>query len=100
MGTTQTAERAYRAIGAPGRVETRLRVGQGACLHWVPQELILSEGAALERRLDVDMAGDAELVMLEALVLGREAMGCTICACGIGGSCVGVAGWRWYRPLR
>ncbi|OAN84540.1 hypothetical protein A8B78_06685 [Jannaschia sp. EhC01] len=75
LATTQTAERAYRAIGAPGIVETRLRVGPGACLHWVPQELILFECAALQRRLDVDMAEDAELVLLETLVLGRAAMG-------------------------
>lgn len=74
-GTTQTAERAYRAQGVPGRVTTRLNIGPGACLHWVPQELILFEGAALERSLTVDMAADAELVMLETLVLGRAAMG-------------------------
>lgn len=74
-GTTQTAERAYKALGAPGVVETRLRVGPGACLHWVPQELILFEGAALKRSLHVEMAEDAELVMLETLVLGRAAMG-------------------------
>ncbi|GAB5446627.1 MAG: urease accessory protein UreD [Gymnodinialimonas sp.] len=79
VGTTQTAERAYRAIGAPGRVQTRLSVGAGATLHWVPQELILFEGAALERRLDVDMAYDAELVILETLVLGRAAMGEVLC---------------------
>lgn len=74
-GTTQTAERAYRAIGSPGVVETTLKVGPGAVLHWVPQELILFEGAALERSLSVEMADDAELVMLETLVLGRAAMG-------------------------
>ena len=73
--TTQTAERAYRAIGAPGVVETRLTVGPGACLHWVPQEVIVFEGAALERLLRVEMAADAELVLLETLVLGRAAMG-------------------------
>lgn len=75
VGTTQTAERAYRAMDVPGVVETRLRVGPGACLHWVPQEVILFEGAALERSLRVEMAADAELVMLETLVLGRAAMG-------------------------
>ena len=74
-GTTQTAERAYRAQGAPGRVATQLTIGSGACLHWVPQELILFEGAALERSLRVEMAEDAELVMLETLVFGRAAMG-------------------------
>lgn len=74
-GTTQTAERAYRALDRPGVVETTLKIGQGATLHWVPQELILFEGAALERSLFVEMADDAELVMLETLVLGRAAMG-------------------------
>lgn len=75
VGTTQTAERAYRSQGPVGRVDTTLTVGPGAQLHWVPQELILFEGAALERALSVDMAEDAELVMLETLVLGRAAMG-------------------------
>lgn len=75
VGTTQTAERAYRSQGPVGRVTTRLSIGPGALMHWVPQELILFEGAALERELTVDMAEDAELVMLETLVLGRAAMG-------------------------
>lgn len=75
VGTTQTAERAYRAEGVPGRIDTHLRIGAGARLHWLPQELILFEGAAIERRLTVEMAADAELVMLETLVLGRAAMG-------------------------
>lgn len=74
-GTTQTAERAYRATGDMGKVLTALTIGPGAVLHWVPQELIVFEGAALERSLSVDMAEDAELVMLETLVLGRAAMG-------------------------
>lgn len=75
VGTTQTAERAYRSQGPVGRVKTRLTAGPGVTLHWVPQELIVFEGAALERTLTVDMADDAELVMLETLVLGRAAMG-------------------------
>ncbi|ABD54661.1 urease accessory protein UreD [Jannaschia sp. CCS1] len=75
VGTTQTAERAYRSHGPMGRVSTRLTIGQGATLHWVPQEMILFDGVALERDLSVEMAGDAELVMLETLVLGRAAMG-------------------------
>lgn len=75
VGTTQTAERAYRSGGGVARVGTRLVVGPGARLHWLPQEVILFQGAALDRRLQVEMAGDAELVMLETLVLGRAAMG-------------------------
>jgi urease accessory protein len=75
VGTTQTAERLYRSHGPPGQVTTKLSLGPGAKLAWLPQELILFEGGALDRRLDVEMAEDAELVMLETLVLGRAAMG-------------------------
>jgi urease accessory protein len=75
VGTTQTAERAYRSGGGVARVETRMVVGPGARLHWLPQEVILFQGAALDRRLVVEMAADAELALLETLVLGRAAMG-------------------------
>lgn len=75
VGTTQTAERAYCALAGAGVVVTTLDIGPGAVLHWLPQELILFEGAAMERRLSVEMAEDAELVLLETLVLGRAAMG-------------------------
>ncbi|QBX99763.1 urease accessory protein UreD [Rhodophyticola sp. CCM32] len=73
--TTQTAERAYRSAGGRARVATRLTLGPGAVLHWLPQELILFDGAALERDFQVDMAADATLIALETLVLGRAAMG-------------------------
>ncbi|NKX45875.1 urease accessory protein UreD [Roseicyclus persicicus] len=75
VGTTQTAERAYRSAGGVARVEARLSVGAGGRLHWLPQEMILFDGAAVDRRVTVEMAGDAELVLLETLVLGRAAMG-------------------------
>jgi urease accessory protein len=59
-------------------VTTRLTLGAGAELHWLPQEVILFDGAALDRRLEVEMAEDATLIMLETLVLGRAAMGETV----------------------
>jgi urease accessory protein len=46
-----------------------------ARLLWLPQETLLFDGARLERRLFVDMAGDAELLLVESLVFGRLAMG-------------------------
>lgn len=73
--TTQAAERAYRSASGAARIRTRLRVGQGAALHWLPQELILFESAHLERRLEADLTPDAELVLVEAMVFGRRAMG-------------------------
>ena len=73
---TQAAERAYRAQpGEVARIETRLTLGPGSRLDWLPQETILFDGAALERRLTVDMAADARLLAVEAVILGRQAMG-------------------------
>ena len=73
--TTQAAERAYRSKSGLARVKTRLSVGEGARLHWLPQELIVFDGAALERQLDVDMAHGSETVIVEPVVFGRRAMG-------------------------
>lgn len=75
VGTTQTAERAYLSRSGPAEVSVTLTLGPGARLHWLPQEMILFEGAAIDRRLQVDMAEDSEFVMLETLILGRAAMG-------------------------
>ncbi|KIN61794.1 Urease accessory protein UreD [Sulfitobacter noctilucae] len=77
--TTQAAERAYRAEpGEPGRITTRLAAEAGASVHWLPQETILFQGANLERRLSVDLAADARLLLCEPLVFGRRAMGETL----------------------
>ena len=74
--TTQACERAYRAQPAEvGRVETRLEVGPGARLDWLPQETILFDGCALSRELAADLAPDATLLACEAVIFGRAAMG-------------------------
>jgi urease accessory protein len=74
-GTTQAAERVYRAISGEAGIATRLTLGAGAALAWLPQETIVFRGGRLARRLEVDMAEDARLVALESVVLGRTAMG-------------------------
>ena len=74
--TTQACEKVYRALGAePARVETAIQVGAGASLAWLPQETILFDGASLQRSLTVELAGDARLLALEAVIFGRRAMG-------------------------
>jgi urease accessory protein len=73
--TTQAAERVYRSVSGAAAIETRLTLGPGARLDWLPQETIVFDGGRLERRLEVDMAADAELAALEWIVLGRAAMG-------------------------
>ncbi|MEI4485740.1 urease accessory protein UreD [Frigidibacter sp. MR17.14] len=78
VATTQTAERAYSAGGDGAQratMEVRLTLGTGAALDWLPQETILYEGAGLTRVTRADLAPGARLLMAEALVLGRQAMG-------------------------
>lgn len=78
--STQAAERIYRARAgdAPAAVDIRLRLEPGARLAWLPQETILFEGGRLARRIEADLDEGAELLMLEALVFGRQAMGETV----------------------
>lgn len=72
---SQSAERVYRALDAPTETVVTLRVGKGGSLAWLPQETILFDGARLSRRIDVDLAPTATLLMAEAVVFGRGAMG-------------------------
>mgnify|MGYP001355594220 CR=1 FL=1 len=73
--TTQACERVYRTTGPTARVETRLSAGAGAHLDWLPQETILFEDSVLDRRIEIDLAEGASLTAVEAILLGRDAMG-------------------------
>ena len=50
----------------------------GAALEWLPQETILFDRCALDRRLEVDLAADARFLGVETVVFGRTAMGETV----------------------
>lgn len=73
--TTQACERIYRSIGGAATVETRLSVGPEAHLDWLPQETILFAASRLDRRIEIDLAAGASLTAVEAILLGRDAMG-------------------------
>lgn len=75
IATTQTAERAYRANAGRARVEVGLTVGAGGWLDWLPQETILFDRSALERSTTIELGAGAGCLALEAVVLGRAAMG-------------------------
>jgi len=72
---TAAAEKIYRSTGPDAEMTVRLDVGAGGRLAWLPQECILFDGARLQRRIDIDLADNASLVMTEAVVFGRAAMG-------------------------
>src|SRR5215469_11942830 len=71
--TTQAAEKIYRAANSVARVRTRLFVESGANAEWLPQETILFNRSALDRRLDVNLARGAKFLGLETVVFGRQA---------------------------
>lgn len=73
--TTVAAERVYRALDQPASIKVRLRLAEQSSLCWLPQETILFDAAELTRTLDVDMAGDARLLLAECTVLGRRGSG-------------------------
>lgn len=76
--TTQAAERAYRAKDGIARMDSVLSVENGADLHWLPQELIVFEGARLARSLTVNLEQEAKFLMVEPVIFGRTAMGETL----------------------
>lgn len=73
--TTQACEKIYKSTGDVARVTTQINVEAGARLDWLPQETILFERSSLSRSLDVSLKGDARFMAVEAVMLGREAMG-------------------------
>lgn len=73
--TTQACERSYRSLGDDAQVQTRLNVGADAHLDWLPQETILFATSRLNRQLDFDLAEGASVTAVEAVLLGRDAMG-------------------------
>jgi urease accessory protein len=77
VGTT-AAEKIYRSLGPASSVAVRLAASAGAVLRWLPQETILFDRARLDRRIEVDLNEGAALVLAEAVVFGRAAMGETV----------------------
>jgi urease accessory protein len=73
----QAAERFYRTLAGdvPSRVRTQLVVEAEGAMEWLPQDTILFDRCALDRRLEVDLAADARFIGVETLVFGRTAMG-------------------------
>lgn len=72
---TQAYEKIYRSEGDAATVGVTLNLGCGAWLDWLPQETILFNGARLYRTFDIHVAYGARLLAIDAVLLGRRAMG-------------------------
>lgn len=90
----QAAEKIYRALEGEAVVETRLSIGADAAAEWLPQETILFNKGRLNRDTLVYLAAESRFLGVEAVVLGRTAMG----------ECVNEGkmrdGWRVFRMGR
>lgn len=73
--TTAAASKAYGKTNAVATQSVRLQVGAGACLEWLPQELILFDGARYQQDLRVDLAPDAVWLGWDITRLGRTLRG-------------------------
>jgi urease accessory protein len=77
--TTQAAEKLYRSPGLQrATIDTVINVGEDSRLDWLPQETIVFDGSALRRTITADLAKNASLLMVEAVIFGRGAMGETV----------------------
>lgn len=76
--TTQACEKAYRSNNGEAHIRTRIEVAAGGHLAWLPQETILYDQSALDRRLDIDLAPGGTALVVESAIFGRRAMGETV----------------------
>jgi len=73
--TTAAAEKIYRSLGPETEIVVKLDIARGARLAWLPQETILFDQVRLQRSIDVALAPGAQLLLAEAMIFGRAAMG-------------------------
>jgi urease accessory protein len=76
--TTAAAEKIYRSLGPDTEIAVKLNVGRGGALAWLPQETILFDQVRLRRSIDVELETGAEMLLAEAIIFGRSAMGETV----------------------
>lgn len=56
----------------PATYDVRVRVGDHATLHWLPEPLISTQGSTLHQTFAIDLAPTSHLLMREEQLLGRS----------------------------
>jgi urease accessory protein len=92
--TTAAAEKVYRTLDPDATIDVTLALGAMSSLAWLPQETILFNRARLRRTINIDLAEDARLLLLEAIVFGRAGMGEAVDDAGV------FDRWRLHRGGR
>jgi urease accessory protein len=73
--STPSATRVYRTAGPPAVLETRIRVGAGAVLEYVPDLLIPHSGSAVNQKLAIELQSGSVALFTDGLAAGRLAHG-------------------------
>jgi urease accessory protein len=68
--TTQSATKIYRTPGDPAVQHSRIRLGPGASLEYVPDQLIAYRDATYRQQTVVELAADSSLVMCDVVTPG------------------------------
>lgn len=75
QATTPGAGKWYRSKGQKATQDILLEVGTGACLEWLPQEVIVFDQANAEACTTVSLAEGARAIGWDIVCLGRTASG-------------------------
>ena len=73
--TTPSATKVYRALEDPAVHETRIQLGEGAFLEYLPDHVIPHPGSAFHQSLSLEMAPGCRVILFDALSFGRLARG-------------------------
>ncbi len=73
--TSQAAERVYCTLGPAAQVHTQLTAKGDTKLLWLPQETLLFNGAALTRKLEVELSATSTFIAVEPVIFGRPEAG-------------------------
>ena len=70
---TQAAEKIYAGFGDPAKVEINIILNNSS-LYWLPKELILFNNSKLERKININLVNNSNLIFCETTIFGRKAM--------------------------
>ena len=70
---TQAAEKVYAGIGDPAKVEINITLNNSN-LYWLPKELILFNNSKLDRKININLSNNSNLIFCETSIFGRKAM--------------------------
>ena len=70
---TQAAEKIYAGIGDPAKVDVNITLNNSN-LYWLPKELILFNNSKLDRKININLLNNSNLIFCETSIFGRKAM--------------------------